>query len=138
MTLVNFKKYKLFSNNLLRYLMALVFISAGLFRLFNYEMGAMEMRQLNLPEWLSWVISFFEIVAGLALFKGGIKAKRAALALAGFLLLALVWALILAKDQIISGVSELFVFDLTPTDFFLHFVFLIILISLIKKPGKGF
>ena len=137
MTLVNFKKYKNLSNNLLRYLLALVFISAGLFRLFNYETGFIEMQQLNLPEWLTWPISLFEILAGLALLKEGRGAKKAILALIGFLLAALIWALFLAKDKIIKEASELFIFNLTPTDFFLHLVFLLILISLIKKPHKG-
>ncbi len=137
MTLVNFKKYKNFSNNLLRYLLALVFLSAGLFRLFNYELGALEMQNLNLPEWLTWPISLFEILAGLTLLKGGRRAKKAILALIIFLLAALIWALFLAKDKIIKEASELFIFNLNPTDFFLHLVFLLILVSLIKKPHKG-
>lgn len=127
-------KQKYWDNfDLLRWLMALVFISAGLFRVFNYSYSQVEMTLLKLPEFFIWFILFFEIFAGVLLIVKKIWVKKILIALIAFLGLSLGWALVINGQEIIQSYQELFVFDLTPTDFFLHFVFLIILLSILKQ-----
>ncbi len=134
MILENFKKINFNYLNLLRYLMAAVFITAGFFRLFNYQAGLSEMQHLSLPSWFTWIISALEIGGGLMLVQKYAIARKAIFAFILFLTFALIWAIILTNGQLITKSAELFVFNLTSTDLFLHFVFLLILVSLLKNP----
>jgi hypothetical protein len=52
------------------------------------------------------------------------------------LLVALGGALLSNGYNIIAQAGELFIFDATPTDFFMHFVFLVILIFLFRSKTK--
>ena len=133
MILANFKKNFLNGSGLLRILMALVFISAGFFRIFNPGAAEKELLALGLPVFLTIFLALFEIVGGsLLLFKG--KAyKYVVFIFVLFLFFALILALTVNGRALFSQAGELFVFSANPVDFFLHFVFIIILLSLIWR-----
>ena len=133
MILANFKKNFLDDSGLLRILMALVFISAGFFRIFNPGAAEKELLALGLPVFLTIFLALFEIVGGsLLLFKG--KAyKYVVFVFVLFLFFALILALTVNGRALFSQAGELFVFSANPVDFFLHFVFIIILLSLIWR-----
>lgn len=121
--------------DLLFNLMAVVFLSAGIFRIFNPAMAAQELADLNLPSVLSYFLIILEIGAGLALlFKKYLKPLCIIMII--FLVFALVWGLVINGREIIGRAGELFIYQTTPTDFFLHFVFLIILISILLDKSK--
>ena len=133
MILANFKKNFLNANGLLRVLMALVFISAGCFRIFNPIAAEKELLALGLPVFLTIFLALFEIIGGsLLLFKGKIY-KYVVFVFVLFLFFALILALIVNGHALIDRAGELFVFSANPVDFFLHFVFIIILLSLIWR-----
>lgn len=134
MILEDFKnKIKKFnSEDILRILIGLVFLSAGIFRIFNVGEAELELKSLHLSNILSWPLIILEIFGGLALlFKRYFKTVTFVFII--FLFLALVNALYLNGLNFFYEASELFVFSLNSTDFFLHFVFLIILISFLMK-----
>jgi len=109
--------------------MGLVFLSAGSYRLFVPEAAWVEMANLKMSDTLALPLMVFEMLLGLALiFNRYVKAVSIILIV--FLLGALGRALMLAGDSFWLGLGELFVFDVTPTDFFLHLVFIIILLFL--------
>lgn len=137
MTLVNFKKLIIKPDDLLRIFISLIFIIAGLFRIFNPSLAQDELIYLGLPVFLSWFLIIFEIGGGAyLLFKGRFWRKITFLFIF-FLFFALFLALKIDSITIINNFKELFVFDVNSTDFFLHFVFLVILISLVlKKKGS--
>lgn len=109
-----------------RFLMAGVFLSAGVFRIFNQNIAFNELTLLKLPLWLSPFLVIFEIGAGTALlFKK--TARWAAGGLIVFLCLAVIYVFYIAGGRIIDNISELFVLNLNPTDVFLHLIFVIIL-----------
>ena len=122
-----------------RYFLALVFLSAGLFRIFFPELAAQELISLGLPQTLSSLIIIFEISAGLLLIFNK-QTKYVYFSLLLFLSTALFWGLLIAGPEIILSLEELFIFNLTPTDWLLHLIFLIIttwlfcdVVKLIKK-----
>ncbi|MHB8903562.1 MAG: DoxX family protein [Patescibacteria group bacterium] len=124
------KKIILTQSDLLRILMGLVFITAGLFRIFYGFEAVQELRLLNLPSFLACPLIVLEIIGGLLLiFNKYLKIVLVVLII--FLIGALLNAIFLNGINLFYQAGELFVFNLTPTDFFLHFVFLIILISLL-------
>lgn len=133
MILENFKKM-IKSDCLLRLLMAAVFISAGLFRIFNPAAAEIELNRLSLPFFLSWIILVIEIGGGFFLLFNKFVKETAVVSIL-FLVFALVNALVVSGRDMIVKAGELFVFDANPTDFFMHFVFLIILISLLIKKS---
>jgi len=114
---------------LLRVLMGVVFCSAGLFRLFVPQAALDEMANLGLPVLLVFPITAFEIVLGLFLILNR-YVKYTAGALVLFLAVALIKGMIAGGWGLFSLAGELFVFNVTPTDIFLHLVFLIILLYL--------
>lgn len=130
MTLVNFKKKP---DDLLRVLMALVFLSAGLFRIINPDLANLELKNLYLPEFLSLPLILLEVGGGFYLLIKGKYWRRILLTFIIFLSFALINALRANFSGLIESASELFVFNLTPTDFFLHLVFIIILLFLFWK-----
>ena len=133
MNLENIKKIKI--EDVFRVFLALVFLSAGIFRIFNPELAQTELSLLALPSAFSYFLIFFEIGAGVLLLLH--KWTRLVYAfLAGFLIVTLELALSINAEAIINSVSELFVFDLNPTDFFLHFVFLLIIMLMIFREKK--
>lgn len=135
MTLENFKNNFLASHNWLRLALALIFFSAGLFRLFNLEAAIIELSALNLPGFLTWVILAIELGGGILLFLGK-QIRLVATLFIIFLVVALVAALLANGQEIVATAHKLFVFNPEPTDFFMHTVFLLILITLVFKTNK--
>jgi uncharacterized membrane protein YphA (DoxX/SURF4 family) len=84
---------------------------------------------------LSWLVVVFEIGAGLCLLTNKYL-KPVYFLLATFISLALLWALIVSGQEIIRRAGELFAFNLNPTDFLLHFVFLLLIIVLLIKQNS--
>jgi len=134
MSLENIKIKKLFENpeNILRIFLAFVFLTAGIFRIFIPDMAVFEFTALKLPVFLSGVTVFFEIGVGLCLlFNKYVKFIYWLLIV--FLIFILIWALMINGKSLFFSAGELFIFNLTPTDWFLHFVFLLITITLLIK-----
>jgi len=114
---------------LLRVLMGGVFCVAGLFRLFVPQMALDEMANLNLSALLVFPVTAFEIVLGLSLILNR-YVKYTAGALILFLFFVLTRGLAIGGLGLLSAAGELFVFNVNPTDIFMHLVFLIILLYL--------
>lgn len=118
------------TNFLLRLFLGLIFVSAGLYRIFNWQGAILELSKLNLNSvYLSVFIVAMEIIGGLLLIFN-VKTKKVLIVFIIFLALTLVWALIISGKSLLGNAFELFTFNLTPTDFFLHFTYLIMLIYL--------
>ena len=115
-----------------RIFLGLVFLTAGLFRIFNPDMAVIEFTALKLPVFLSGLTVFFEIGAGICLLLNK-YAKLIYWLLLGFLSFVLVWSLIVGGSAIVSSLREIFVFNLNSTDWLLHFVFLLIIVVLVIK-----
>jgi len=122
------------NNFLLRLFLGLTFLSAGIYRIFNWNQAVSEFSKLGLG--ISWYLIILtialEIIGGLFLIFN-IKTKKVLLALIIFIVIALISAFLTNGKDIISRIGELFVFNPSPTDTFLHFAYLIILIYLFKK-----
>ncbi len=129
----NFKNKFFGTDFILRLLMAGVFISAGVFRIFNPVAAEMELIKLGVPAFFTWVLIIFEIFGGLVILIGGKLLKYVAWLFLLFLAIALGLAIRINSSGIINQAGELFVFDAGPTDFFLHFVFFIIILSLLRS-----
>ncbi len=134
MNLGNIKKINI--EDILRYFLAAVFLSAGIFRIFNPEMAEQEMLSLALPPAFSYFLIFLEIGSGLLLLLNK-WVKIVYWVLIVFLIGALEMALAIDAKGILNAASELFVFNLTPTDFFLHSIFLLIIILLIFRKKNN-
>jgi len=133
MTLVNIKDSKIMKEpaDFLRIFLGLIFLTAGVFRIFHPEIANLEFTKLQLPAMLSPLMIFFEIGAGLLLIINRFTRAVYYLLLL-FMIIVLIWALILDGRQLFMSAGELFVFNLNPTDFFLHFTFLIIIVTLLR------
>lgn len=133
MNLENIKRIKI--EDIFRWFLAFVFLSAGIFRIFNPELAQEEALLLGLPSSFSYFLSIFEVVMGtLLLFH--VWTRLVYGVLAGFLIAALELALVLDAKGIFASAAELFVFDINPTDIFLHFVFLFIAFLMIFREKK--
>jgi len=137
MILENTKLAKYISQPLeiLRLFLAFVFLSAGLFRIFRPESAVLEFRQLQLPAFLSLLTIIFELISGLCLLFNKFT-KIIYKLLVCFLFFILIWGLMINGSEILRRASDLFVFTLNPTDFFLHFIFLLlVLVLLLNKKN---
>lgn len=117
---------------LLRLLMALIFLSAAIFRIFNIEAARSELLELSLPQILVWPLITLELIGGLCLLLD-YQSKKAAIILSLFLFFALTQALFVNYQVILKQLPELFVFKANALDWFLHLVFIFILLSLFRK-----
>ncbi|MCX6722078.1 MAG: DoxX family protein [Candidatus Staskawiczbacteria bacterium] len=130
---MNSIKNNLNPENLLRLFIGLVFLSAGIYRIFNWQQAVIEFSRLNLNyPILIALMMILEIAGGLMLIFN-IKTKKVLLVFILFILIALIAAFAVAGKNIISGLGQLFVFSPNPTDVFLHFTYLIILLYLLGK-----
>lgn len=129
---IRFKKIVNDKDDILRIFLALVFLSAGVFRIFNPEIVELEYTQLNLPIYLSPLMIIFEIGSGLLLLINRYT-KFVYYLLAVFMLVVFIWSIIIGGRELLRAAGELFVFNLNPTDLFLHFVFLLIIFVLIIR-----
>jgi len=109
--------------------MGLVFFTAGAFRLFAPQAALNEMASLGLSGVWIFPIAVLEIAAGLSLVLNR-YVKYSAGVLAVFLLGTLIKGLILGGSALWLKAGELFVFDINPTDWFMHLTFLLILLFL--------
>ena len=129
-------KINLKSDSLLRLFLGIIFLSAGIYRVFNWQQAILEFSELHLNSvYLIALMVALEIIGGLLLIFN-VKTKEVLLIFIIFILLALVGAFLTAGKDIISKSGELFVFSPTPTDVFLHFTYLIILIYLLNKKNS--
>jgi len=133
MNLGNIKKIKI--EDIFRIFLVLVFLSAGIFRIFNPELAQQEAFLLGLPTSFSYFLSIFEVTIGFLLLIH-VWTRLVYGVLAGFLIAALELAFVIKNKEIFSSISELFVFDLNPTDIFLHLVFLFIVVLMIFREKK--
>lgn len=111
----------------IRIFLGIVFISAAVYRIFNYGIAKQEMASLKIPAFFVFIVIIFEILVGLA-FMFNKYIKFAAILSAFFLILAIMLALIVNGKNIILSIGEIFVFNLTPTDILLHITFLILIL----------
>jgi uncharacterized membrane protein YphA (DoxX/SURF4 family) len=117
----------------LKIFLGLVFLSAGLYRIFNWQEAVIEFTRLGLDTtYLPIMAIALEIIGGLFLLFN-FQTKKVLLAFVIFLSLAILQSLIFSWPNIVSQTRELFVFQANPTDIFLHFTYLIILLFLLVK-----
>ncbi|MFZ4632194.1 MAG: DoxX family protein [Patescibacteria group bacterium] len=134
MNLGNFKINKIISEpeDVLRIGLALIFLTAGIYRVFNPEAAIQEFSALKLPIFLSGLTVFGEIGFG-ALLLVNKFVKYIWFILIAFLIFVLSWAIVISGGKVFLGAGDLFVFNSNPTDWFLHFVFLVVMIFLLIK-----
>ncbi len=123
-------------SNWLRISLALIFFSAGLFRVLNPAAATAELAALNLPGFLTWIILAIELGGGIFLFLGK-RTRLVSWLFIVFLVIALISALAVNGQEIVVNAHKLFVFDPEPTDFFMHAVFLLILLTLVFRQNKN-
>jgi len=126
------KIYLMQPENILRIFLALVFLSAGIFRIFDHQTVIAEFTQLEIPIFFSYLVILFEIIAGLFLLFNKFSYQIYHL-LVAFVSFALIWAFVINGHNLLKNIGELFIFNLNPTDVFLHLVFLLIALFLILK-----
>ena len=118
------------ATDILRIFLGLVFLSAGIFRIFNWQQAILELSNLKLETvFLPILLVILEIGTGIFLILN-FKTKKALSVLIIFLGFALVWTLANYGKTLISNSYELFTFQANPTDFFLHLTYLAIIIYL--------
>ncbi|MFW5684491.1 MAG: DoxX family protein [Spirochaetota bacterium] len=120
--------------DVLRYGLALVFLSAAVFRIVNPAEAYEEMQSFNLPDWFAWFIVALEVFAGVSLVLKRLSVI-ALILLALFMVFTLTLSLIMSPD-LIAQVGEVFTYDHTPTDFALHLTYLIVIVYLILAIRK--
>jgi len=130
--MLNIKNIKL--DDLPRIFLGLVFLSAGIYRVFNWQEAVLEILNLNLPfaEFISLFVMALEIIGGTLLMLN-FKTKKIALIFSLFIVLALAFALFSSWQAIINDAGKLFTFQAESTDFFLHLTYLLILLFIAKK-----
>ena len=110
--------------------MGLIFLLAALFRVFFPNIAKAEMQSFNIPYFFSIPLIVCEIFCGLCL----IFNKYVNFALISMIVL-MIFSLLLALykyPNLILNISELFVFNPTPTDILLHFIYLLILFFIFR------
>lgn len=133
MILENLKNKRIKQEDLLRILIGLVFFSAGIFRFINPSFVKLEFETLGVSNFFYLPLAFFESVGGFLILIKANYYKQIVKFFIFFLIFALLLAFYLNYNYLLQNISELFVFNINPTDVFLHFVFLIILVSFILK-----
>jgi uncharacterized membrane protein YphA (DoxX/SURF4 family) len=109
-----------------------VFLSAATYRIFNYAMGVEEFLNLKLPLFfLPFTIILEYLLATAFLFRKYVK--YATLTAILFLTVAIIIAFITHFQTLFANMSELFFFKATPTDVFLHIVYIGILVAIYLK-----
>lgn len=122
---------------ILRLYLGIIFLSAGVYRVFHLSRAYSEIASL-VGGWqkISLALTIvLEIIFGTFLIFN-FKAKKAAEILFIFVALAILFALIRSGKEIFQSFSELFFFNATPTDFFLHLTYLVMLLALIFHLRK--
>ena len=123
------------SVNFLRIFIGLVFLSAGIYRIFFFQSAVSEFNSMGTPIFFLFVAIIVEIGAGLLLILNR-QVIVAAATMILFLLIALVISFINAGKSFFENASELFSLTPTPDDIFLHITYLIILVVLLLYSLK--
>jgi uncharacterized membrane protein YphA (DoxX/SURF4 family) len=110
----------------------IVFVSAALYRIFNYQAGIQEFTELGISTLLIPFVILLELVVG-TLFILNKKVIYASLISIIFLAFAIVIAMISNFKMIINNLSELFIFNANPTDILLHISYVILLLLIYFK-----
>ena len=118
------------SVNFLRIFIGLVFLSAGIYRIFFFQSAVSEFNSMGTPIFFLFVAIIVEIGAGLLLILNR-QVIAAAATMILFLLIALVISFINAGKSFFENASELFSLTPTPDDIFLHITYLVILVVLL-------
>lgn len=114
---------------ILRIFLGLIFLSAGLYRALHIERAFLEFSPMvnhTIIYPAIYLVILLEIIGGLFLIFN-FKIKITVLVFFIFMFLVIVQSLIFSSQEILSGFEELFFYNINPTDFFLHFTYLIIL-----------
>ena len=116
---------------LLRLFLGFVFLSAGTYRIFHWQEALAEISTLHLPliPLMSFLVITLEIIGGLMLIFN-LKSKWVVMVFTVFLAITLLQTLLFSLNTITANFGELFFYSLTPTDFFLHVTYLVILLYL--------
>lgn len=135
---MSYKKYIPLGILLLQWFMALVFLSAGIYRIFSFSDAVREFSQISQNFSIVLLIATItiEIAAGILLILRAYT-KQVAWVLTVFLGMAITVTLARSWENILPKLSELFYLDSTPTDIFLHFTYIIILASIILFHTKN-
>ena len=126
-------------NKAIQMFLGIIFLSAGLFRIFNYPAAQLEVNGLRLPVVASVLVITLELVISIC-FLANRFVKYASLVAALFLAVPISISFFLYPDILYSQLSELFVFNATATDVFLHLMFLILVVLIFvteRKKGGG-
>ena len=126
---IKFNRFKENPLDILRVFLALVFLSAGFYRIFCPSAAVLEFTHLQLPIPFSWLTMIFEVIAGIGLLVNKYTKIIYSL-LVIFLMIALIWAFIINGPVLLLTAGKLFVFNPDPVSVFLHFVFLLMIIVL--------
>jgi uncharacterized membrane protein YphA (DoxX/SURF4 family) len=119
-------------NKILRIFLGIVFFSAGIYRAVFWKTAMQEFSRFpeKISVWLAILVIILEIWGGILLILN--KKIRLVLAIfAIFLSLAILQITITNLPSLVNNFAELFSFNPTPTNIFLHLTYLLILISLL-------
>lgn len=124
-------------NKAVQILLGIVFLSAALFRIWNYPAAEQELSCMGLPGSASILVILIELAIAVC-FLTHRCVKYASLAAAIFLTVPISISFILCSEAICSQLSDLFVFNATATDVVLHIVFLVLAVLIfITERNKG-
>ena len=112
---------------LIRIFIGLVFLSAAVYRIFNFGAAQQELSNLNAPLFFAIPLIILELYIG-ASFLFNFYTKPACVIIIIFLISALLVGFFANYNLIIQNLGELFVFSANPTDMFMHFIYLLIVI----------
>lgn len=120
------------SFRILRIYLGIIFLSAGVYRIFHLSQAYSEIASLvgGWHEIFLVLTIILEVISGLFLIFN-FRAKRTAEILFVFVALAMLLSVIRSGREIFQSLNELFFFNATPTDFFLHLTYLVMLLALI-------
>jgi len=122
--------------DILIYFLGIVFLSAGIHRIFYKSQREYEsLKLLGLPIYSDYIILMIEIICGLILLFG--NKKWVNLSLTILLIMSLIGCILLAvinKENIIKTYHELFTFKDTSMSFFLHITYMIIILFILFTP----
>lgn len=132
-------KNKINPSFLLKIFLGLVFLSAGIYRIFNWQKALLEFSEIaifSIPPFYVLIFTVaLELIGGFLLIFSK-KIKLVLFIFIVFLVIALFQTIMNSGKELISNAGELFSFNATPTDVFLHFTYLIILIHLLFSIKK--
>ena len=118
--------------NILLFFLGIVFLSAAVYRVFNYSVAMQEFSQLRVPLFFLPFTIFLEIIIGV-LFLTNKKVRYASMSAAIFIVVAITFGLVSNFSNILKNITEVSVFRANPTDMLLHFVYLLIFIFIFLK-----